>query len=312
MKPLISLAAVFLAVGASPARAVDIVFDYSYDSSGFFSSDKRVVLDQVAQVFSRNLNDTLNAITPFGDNVLDVRLFDPQNPSNLLLMSDFSVPADTVRIFVGSKSLGALTLGMGGPGSIVASGSSGFIENAISRGEPGALDEPPSDFAPWGGTITFSTDTSWYFDSDVSTVEGLSGKFDFYTVAMHETAHVLGVGTSDTWFARVDTVQHTFSGTLTRSLEGGVPVKLQSDNAHFSTTVRGLANGVEQMPLLAPTITAGARKYMTDLDWAALHDIGWEVASLNATIPSPVPEPATWAMMIGGALLVGSAARRRR
>ena len=50
---------------------------------------------------------------------------------------------------------------------------------------------------------------------------------------------------------------------------------------------------------------------MTDLDWAALDDIGWEVASLQATVPAPIPEPRTWAMMLGGVLLIGMMARRR-
>ena len=52
-----------------------------------------------------------------------------------------------------------------------------------------------------------------------------------------------------------------------------------------------------------PTITAGVRKNFTDLDFAAMQDIGWQV--------TPVPEASSWAMMLAGLGLVGIFARRR-
>lgn len=313
MKPLTRLASVLCLAGSTlPAHAVDVVFDYSYDSSGFFTSEKRAVLDQVARLFSQNIDDTLNPIAPSGGNVFDVRLFDPQDPlNNLVLIRDFSIPADTLRIFVGSRAFSSQTLGVGGPGFNVASGSQAFVANAQSRGEPGALLASPTDFAPWGGSITFGSTVAWHFDSDVSSLESFTGMFDFYTVAVHETAHVLGFGTADSWSARV--TGDTFTGAATMLLNGGAPVALQNDgsDAHFATSLSGVANGVPQVPLLAPVIRSGTRKYMTDLDWAALDDIGWEVASLQATVPAPIPEPESWAMMLGGMLLIGATARRR-
>jgi hypothetical protein len=80
MKPLITLTALCVMTTALPARAVDVVFDYTYDSTGFFTAEKRAVLDQVSQVFSLNLLDTLTAITPSGRNAFTVDFFDPQNP----------------------------------------------------------------------------------------------------------------------------------------------------------------------------------------------------------------------------------------
>lgn len=312
MKLRISLATLLLAGIASPACAVNVVFDYSYDNTGFFSSDKRAVLNQVAQVFGRNLTDTLNAITPSGSNVFDAKLFDPRDPLNsVVTINNFSVPADTVRIFVGSTAFGTQTLGVGGPGFESVSGSTAFINNAVSRGEAGALLAVPTDFGPWGGTITFSSTMAWYVDSDVRTLESFAGKYDFYTVAMHETAHVFGIGTADSWFSLVS--GHTFNGAKASQLNGGVPLALQNDgtDTHFASGLNGRANGIAQVTLLSPTINSGSRKYMTNLDWAALDDIGWDVASLQATIPSAVPEPGSWAMMLGGMLLIGGMVRRR-
>ena len=44
---------------------------------------------------------------------------------------------------------------------------------------------------------------------------------------------------------------------------------------------------------------------MTELDWAALSDVGWQVAAA-------VPEPESWAMMLAGLGLVGLSLKRRR
>ena len=47
----------------------------------------------------------------------------------------------------------------------------------------------------------------------------------------------------------------------------------------------------------------GQRKYLTDLDWALLADVGWQVTA--------VPEVQTWAMMLAGLGLLGWRMRRR-
>jgi hypothetical protein len=310
-KSLIAASAVVIATLSAPARAIDVVFDYTYDSAGFFTQDKRVVLDQVARVFSQNLLDTLTAITPSGSTNFAARLFNPQDPFGATLqINNFSIPENEVRIYVGSHAFEGQTLGVGGPGFQNVSGSTAFIDNALSRGEPGALTPVETDFGPWGGSISFGSIINWYFDGDVSTVERFSG-FDFYTVAMHETAHVFGFGSTESWFDAV--VGDTFTGAVTTAENGGAAVALQSDgtDAHFATSLRGVANGSQQVPLLSPFVPSGQRRYMTDLDWAALDDIGWEVASLQATVPAPIPEPRTWAMMLGGVLLIGMIARRR-
>jgi hypothetical protein len=54
---------------------------------------------------------------------------------------------------------------------------------------------------------------------------------------------------------------------------------------------------------MTASITSGTRKYFTDLDFAAMQDIGWQVTA--------VPEADTWAMLLAGLGLVGFATRRR-
>ena len=62
-----------------------------------------------------------------------------------------------------------------------------------------------------------------------------------------------------------------------------------------------------QQVALSPSIQAGTRKYYTDLDWALLEDIGWEIAPVAA-----IPEAHTWAMMLAGLGLLGWHTRRGR
>ena len=53
-----------------------------------------------------------------------------------------------------------------------------------------------TDFGPWGGAISFNSNSNWYFDPDITTDESFSNQFDFYSVAVHELAHVLGFGSA--------------------------------------------------------------------------------------------------------------------
>ena len=102
-KPLIAASAVLIATLSVPAQAIDVVFDYTYDSAGFFTSDKRVVLDQVAQVFSLNLLDTLTAITPSGGNAFTARLYNPQDPFGTPLKIDPAASCIAIATFARGK-----------------------------------------------------------------------------------------------------------------------------------------------------------------------------------------------------------------
>lgn len=285
----------FLALGQSAAANVDIVFDYRYDSSGFFTgsnSFRQNVLDSAAAVFETRFQDNLTAISASGSNSFDVRFFQPDNGNDISL-PNFSVAADQIVVFVGAYNLGSLAVG--GPGGYSASGTAGFLDNAASRGQSGALAPAPTDFAPWGGAISFNDTSSWYFDTDPRTDEPFSGQRDFYSVAVHELAHVLGFGSARSFNSLVS--GGVFTGSAVESLHGSNP-PLTGD-AHWSEGLSYLG----QEAAMDPSIAAGQRKHFTELDFAAMKDIGWQV--------SPIPEAETWAMMLAGLIMLGWRVRVR-
>lgn len=294
MKFAYSVFSGILLVASQAALAnIDIHFDYRYDSLGFFTganSSRQNLLNAAASTFESRFQESgptaLTAITPSGSNSFDVSFFQPDN-GNKTGISNFSVAANQIVVFAGAHNLGS-TLAVGGRGGFVSNGSADFVDNALSRGQMGALAPIKTDFGPWGGAISFNSASNWYVDSDITTAESFSG-FDLYSVAVHELAHVLGFGGADSFDNLIS--DGSFTGRTVHALVGYNP-PLAGDS-HWANGLRYLA----QEAAMDPSIAAGQRKYFTELDYAAMRDIGWQVSS--------VAEMETWAMMLAGLGLFG-------
>lgn len=297
---------------AQPASAnIDIVFDYTYDN-GFLTganSSRQAVLNAAAAVYENRLQDQLSAITSSGTNQADFAFLNPYTPVDALpeFVYGASIAANEIRIYVGGsndlnsgisyiRANDGTILGTVNLGGVSASGTPAFIDNALSRGQAGALGSNASqtDWGFWGGSISFDTAANWHFDSNSS---GSFTGYDFYSAALHEIGHILGFGKSPSYFNLVANGQ--FNGAKTVALAGAAPMLNGTDLAHWQDGL--LFAG--QLNAMNPILTNGQRLNVTELDFAALDDLGWEV--------SAVPEAETWAMMLASLGLISLRLRRR-
>jgi len=265
------------------ASAINIVFDYSLDTNNFFNTQaKRDVLDSAAAVFEV-FTDSLDAIVPGAvynqgtpDEFYDTWNADFTHPGTGAshVITDLTIPADTLIIYAGGRNLSGTTLGVGGPGGFDASGITSFVNTVKGRGQAGALLGVPTDFAPWGGAIAFDTPNSWSFDGTPGGTES-----DFFSVAVHELGHALGFGTATSFDVLANGT--TFSGAAATALFGSNPT-LHTDQSHWAAgTTSIIPNGGSQETAMDPDIADGTVKQFTLLDFAAMEDLGWDVPPMS-------------------------------
>ena len=303
---------IVLVFGCSAAslRAVTITLDYQFDTNNFFGAgnpsgatagaEARASLEAAASFFSGVLTDTFTKIqtpapfnsTSFGGTVTWQWSLDFQNPQTGLTTTlfDETIAADEYRIYVGARSLTGNTLGVGGPGGFGWSSlpTGGFTQSEIDQLNQTTADfsdavetrGESSGFSRWGGAVTFDNNlsTTWHYDH---TSQPAAGENDFFSVAIHEIGHSIGLGVSDEWNALVSGT--SFTGSAAAS-EFGSNVPLDCDLngcGHWAegTSSMILGTSTVQEAALDPSLLQGTRKLFTSLDAAGLTDIGWSVVS---------------------------------
>ena len=337
-----------LALGSS-GWAFQIQLDYTYDAANgdFFGSHPaaKAALQGAANDINALITSPLAAVTTdtfTGSSVLSTAKIDWnlsfKNPSTGadVTLDTFTMPANTVRIYVGMQALTGSTLGEGGPAGAgfqysVGGPSLGWqaafnqaqsASNAsMGRGAGPVMGEfkdstgnPAYDliYGSLAGNLWFDDDTnndgvvdsdsilnsSWNFDL----AGPVSGKNDFYSVALHELLHSIGFGTSQTWTSLES--GSTWNGAQAKALNGGSGLNLVA-GAHLREGLMSsrLLDGAPQEVVMDPTLLQGTRKYLTAMDAAFLRDLGY----------TTVPEPGAGALLLSSiAMLAFARAGRGR
>ncbi len=252
---------------------------------------------------------------------------------------DTALAANEIRIFVGMQNLAGSTLGQGGPTGfgISASGSdsgggtfAAAVANAQANDQHGRGGGPvissfttslfgsnyTSTLGASIGNLWFDSDTdnngttdndttlnaNWHFDSTTAVA---AGKSDFYSVALHETLHAIGFGTSQTWNSLITGGDDWTGANAIAAAGTGVNI-IDAGGAHIASGIMStrLSDGGLQETVMSPSITIGTRKSLTALDVAFLKDLNYSIAA--------VPEPSSMLLVAAVAVLATVRARRKK
>jgi hypothetical protein len=285
-------------VGAAPAAAVTIEFNYDYDATGFFGTataptPARRALEFAARAFT-SFADALAPIAPAGSDAWTAQFPNPATGQSASIVN-LAVPADQLTVFVGARNLAGSRLAEATPGSHLFDDpealSPEFLSAVVNRGQG----SPIVDSAPWGGSIAFDTTTSdgaprpWHFDPQTAPSFPAN---DFVSVASHELAHLLGFGASVSPSFQAKVMGGRFAGPTTSAVFGG-SVLLHSDGDHWATSVASPPFTVNPPPAaMGPLLFPGERLALTPLDYAALADVGWDVPQVLLELPGDVDADA--------------------
>lgn len=300
------LSVVALLALSSSAFALKIEIRYDQDPNGFFANNPqaKTALRAAADFYEPLIHDSLLPIDPgTTGNSWTATIQHPSTGASGYVLPAFVVPANTIIIFASGRALGTAA-GKGGPGgqgTSTANGDPNWTPTVRFRGQAGAALTPATDFGRWGGYVVFNTATTWNFSLTNPTGSGVP----FLSAALHEIGHVLGLGSSITtpsWSNKI--VNGHFTGTYAVQAYGGnVPLdntdhwldnNVDDEPGVLSKAYGSFAtpHGTVQNGLMDPKLPSGGSFYpvMTDVDLAALRDIGWEVdPPLKLTVPTIKP-----------------------
>ena len=333
----IPFAMALLLAAAMPAGAVNLVIDYSFNTSAFFpvGGSARASLEQAAADLSAVLtNGQLGSLptdsftgtsSPSSSTVnWDLRFTNPSDNTTVTLSSPHTSPAfgaDNIRIFVGWQNLAGSTLGQGGPGSasiglsggvgspsswISAVGAMDTLSDAtMNRGGGPLIGSINGTFTGGGTPAPYSLEYgsfigNLWFDSDTdnNSITDTQATLD---TAWNLDLGLPGPGQSDFYSVALHELMHAVGFGTSLSWDN-LPADANHSGGHLTAglTSPRLSDGVPQEAVMTPSIVIGTRKTLTQADLQYLGAIGFNV----------VPEPSGSLLMIlvGGSLVL----RRRR
>lgn len=256
-----------------------IEFNFAFEDIGLDQATRDLyenALRMAADAWADYIEDDFDPVRP-GTN------FQIVNPSNPSINASYTISEhiDDVLIFVGWDDLGDFEI-VGASQRITGgraySGATQFFGDSLSsRIISDYKGQPNTDYEPWTGSITFNSrllpgnslgnalGTEFSFGSDAE-----SDKVHFVSTAVHEIGHILGIGASPAFEARI--FNDVFTGMNAMEVsEDGLGIPLDPDEAHVAD---GYANNTVAMD---PVDSIGTAKNPGLIDFALLADIGYHI-----------------------------------
>lgn len=338
MKLVVAVFSIFLAVllvgcgggGGStptptPTQTPKIVFDYTYDTSGFFTPERRILMEEAAATLTPRITGTtwarVDAAVSGGS--YDLAFI---NPSTLAISwnPNVVIPENQITIYLGAMDFNSSSSPFG---PSTGDGAAQLMSiNNVTGGISDVLTNS-TQYRPINASITFDLNgiqgfsttitRQWHFDSDGNlntddrnpTDPHFNDYTDFYTTAIHELGHVLGIHNpavlttflslpSDPNYDRAYLGQvqadgvggYVFTGPHAKLLYynhvgQNIPLNVAT-KCHWANGVRSVtADGWTSINYES---SAPFRHGFSELEFGALQDIGYTVSSgpsLNIQLP---------------------------
>ncbi|MEM9827969.1 MAG: hypothetical protein AAF958_15365 [Planctomycetota bacterium] len=291
-----------------PGR-VEIRIDYDLDDNGFFDEQRRRdILEAAADSWASRFADNLSEISiqsPFLRWTPEIYHPSQGDPRSLFgertpLSLNPDVPENVITVYAGGRPMNGDRVGVGGVifSAVTAEGSpssqadvdqfNADLAEIQQRGQTGAALNPRTDTAPAFGSVGFNTNfEDFYFGEG----EIQSHQVDFFAVAAHELAHVLGYGqifagsADSAWERWIQNNQFTGPASMEAYAgQGSIPLEVSSNPVqHLVHWDDGPLTNLGQPSILTEEILAGSEMVASQLDLAGLDDVGWDVTTARVS-----------------------------